>query len=191
MYTLTRQEVAEKLGISIRSVDRYIKSWKLRSKKNWKIIYVNSQDMKLLQSDWKQEHEVIIPKKIKEVQNEEEIEIVKAEISPSNWWVLDLIYSDLREELKRKDELIQALSVQIGRSEEIAKSSISLSEFKKSQYLLEESKFYLSNEVDDLKKEKKHLEEKLRYEKTSNVILIVFTILLLFISTFIWFSSIG
>lgn len=190
MYTLTRQEVAEKLGISIRSVDRYIKSWKLRSQKNWKIIYVNSQDMKLLQSDWKQEHEVIIPKKIKEVQNEEEIEIVKAEISPSNWWMLDLIYSDLREEVKRKDELIQALSVQIGRSEEIAKSSISLSEFKKSQYLLEESKFYLSNEVDDLKKEKKHLEEKLRYEKTSNVILIVFTILLLFISTFIWFSSI-
>ena len=105
--------------------------------------------------------------------------------------MLDLIYNDLKDEIKRKDELIQALSVQIGRSEEIAKSSISLSEFKKSQYLLEESKFYLSNEVDDLKKEKKHLEEKLRYEKTSNVILIVFTILLLFISAFIWFSSIG
>jgi len=105
--------------------------------------------------------------------------------------MLDLIYSDLREEVKRKDELIQALSIQIGRAEEIAKNSISLPEFKKSQYLLEESKFYLSNEVDDLKKEKKYLEEKLRYEKTSNVILIVFTILLLFISTFIWFSSIG
>lgn len=188
MYTLTRQEVADNLWISIRSVDRYIKSWKLRAKKNWKIIYVNSEDTKLLQSDWKQEHEVIIPTKNNEIIDEESTDIAKIE---NNNWMLDIIYSDLKEEIKRKDELIQALSVSIGRAEEIAKSSISLADFKKSQYLLEESKFYLSNELDTLKKDKKHLEEKLRYEKTSNIILIVFTVALLFISAFIWFNSIA
>jgi CRISPR-associated protein Cas8b1/Cst1 subtype I-B len=68
---------------------------------------------------------------------------------------------------------------------------VSLSEFKKSQYLLEESKFYLSNEVDDLKKENKILEQKLKYEKTSNILLIIFTVILLTISATIWFINIG
>jgi excisionase family DNA binding protein len=40
MYKYTRQEAADMLGISTRSVDRYIKSGKLRSKKDGKIVYV-------------------------------------------------------------------------------------------------------------------------------------------------------
>jgi predicted site-specific integrase-resolvase len=33
LYTLTRQEAADKLEISVRSIDRYIKSGKIRSEK--------------------------------------------------------------------------------------------------------------------------------------------------------------
>jgi excisionase family DNA binding protein len=40
MYKYTRQEAAEMLNISTRSVDRYIKSGKLRSKKEGKIVFV-------------------------------------------------------------------------------------------------------------------------------------------------------
>jgi excisionase family DNA binding protein len=40
MYKYTRQEAAELLGISTRSVDRYIKAGKLRSKKDGKIVYL-------------------------------------------------------------------------------------------------------------------------------------------------------
>lgn len=186
MYTITRQEVADKLGISIRSVDRYIKAGKLRSEKNWKIIYVNEDDIKSLSSEWKQEHEVIIPKKEIEV---EEKTMVKSE-QISTIWTLDLIYKDLRDEIKKKDEIIQVLSVQIWRVEEIAKNSVSLSEFKKSQYLLEESKFYLSNEVEDLKKENQNLEKKLKYEKTSNYILVIVLIIFLAVVSTIWFMGV-
>ena len=45
MYTLTRQNTADKLDISTRSVDRYIKSGKLRSKKEGKIIYIHARDV--------------------------------------------------------------------------------------------------------------------------------------------------
>lgn len=48
MYTTTRQDAAEMLGMSTRSIDRYVKAGKLRSKKEGKIIYIHSQDIQNL-----------------------------------------------------------------------------------------------------------------------------------------------
>lgn len=184
MYTLTRQDVADELWISTRSIDRYIKSWKLRSKKEWKIVYVNNKDVENLKSWWNNNQEVIIPKKKK---MKEELVVKKHEID--TFW-LESIYSDLREQIREKDSLIQKLSLNLWRSEEITKNSISLIDYKKSQFLLEESKWYLSKEVEDLQEEKEMLLKELKYEKSSNVILIVFTVLLLIIAIVIWFVQI-
>ena len=62
MYTYTRQDAADLLWISTRSIDRYIKSGKLRSKKEWKIVYVNDDDIKNL-SWWQDSKQEIIDKK--------------------------------------------------------------------------------------------------------------------------------
>ncbi len=171
MYTLTRQEVADELWISTRSIDRYIKSWKLRSKKQWKIVYVNNKDVENLKSSWNNYQEVIVPKKKK---MKEEIVIKKNE--KDSFW-LESVYIDLREQIKEKDELIQKLSLSLWKSEEIIKNSISLIDYKKSQFLLEESKWYLSKEIESLQEEKEVLLKELKYEKSSNVILIIFTVL--------------
>lgn len=184
MYTLTRQDVADELWISTRSIDRYIKSWKLRSKKEWKIVYVNNKDVENLKSWWNNYQEVIIPKKEKMKE-----EIVIKSIEKQSFW-LELVYKDLRDQIKEKDELIHKLSLSLWRSEEITKNSISLIDYKKSQFLLEESKWYLSKEIETLEDEKKILLKELKYEKSSNVILIVFTILLLIIAVSIWFIQI-
>ena len=48
MYTTTRQAAADILGISTRSVDRYVKAGKLRCKKEGKIIYIHTQDIQNL-----------------------------------------------------------------------------------------------------------------------------------------------
>jgi len=53
---------------------------------------------------------------------------------------LEKIYLDLRTEIKQKDDKIAELSEKLGQAQEIAKNSVSLVEFKKSQFLLEESK---------------------------------------------------
>jgi hypothetical protein len=53
---------------------------------------------------------------------------------------LDRIYSDLKQEILKKDEIIQTLAMRVGKAEEVAKNSISINDFKKSQFLLEESK---------------------------------------------------
>ena len=188
MYKLTRPEVAEKLSISTRSVDRYIRSWKLRSKKDWKIVYIKNSDVEnLLAWTWSwswMKQEVIIPKALKE-----EKVIVKTSWNKVSW-ALDLIYKDLKEDIYEKDKIIQGLSERLWRSDEIAKNSVSLIEYKKSQFLLDESKWYLSSEVDKLKEEKDKLENEVKKERNYNILLLIFVFVLLAIALTVWFIKI-
>jgi len=184
MYNLTRQDAAEKLNISTRSIDRYIKSWKVRAKKDGKVVFVSETDIENLLSWGSVKQEVIYEK-----QNMEEKNIVKHDSSAATW-TLEKIYEDLRWEIQKKDEIIQTLSIRVWKSEEVAKNSVSLIDFKKSQFLLEESKGSLHKEIEDIEKEKNNLKRELKYEKTTNIILIVFVILLLAIAGTIWFVKI-
>ena len=187
MYELTRQEVADKLNISTRSVDRYIKAWKLRAKKDWKVVYVKQADVDNLLGWWEAKQEVIVEQKV--VNNTENKNIATKSdqnISGTLWY----IYKDLKVEIQKKDELIQNLAMRVWKAEEVAKNSVSLLDFKKSQYLLEESKEWLNKNLEEIEKEKERLISELKYEKTSNIILIVFVVLLLAIAWVIWFIKI-
>lgn len=193
MYKLTRQEVADKLNISTRSVDRYIKSWKLRAQKDWKVVYVNNEDIENILWNWEYQQEVIIDKKFtstsKNSDDEEKENIValKDEKYTDTIWS---IYKDLKEEIQKKDQIIQTLAIRVWQAEEIAKNSVSLIDFKKSQYLLEESKEHLDKQLTELEKDKENLEKELKYEKTSNILLIIFVVILLAVAWTIWFMQI-
>lgn len=188
MYNLTRQEVAEKLNISTRSVDRYIKSWKLRAKKKWKVVYINDNDVENINGDSKQNWEVIMPGENKQNSPENNKEVIINNKSMT-WWLTE-IYKDLREEIQKKDQIIQELATKVWRSEEVLKNSVSLIDFKKSQFLLEESKWHLNNKATELQKNNEKLIEDLKHEKTTNIILIIFTLALLIISWALWFIKI-
>lgn len=184
MYKYTRQEAADMLGISTRSVDRYIKSGKLRSKKEWKIVYVKWSDVEVMMWGGQTQQEVIVPG-----EKPQSKAVAKPADTKSNE-VLENIYSDLKKEIKYKDETIQELSQKLWRAEEMVKNSVSVVEFKKSQFLLEESKGHMNKEVEDIKKEKEKLQGELKYEKTTNLILIVFVVVLLAVAATIWFLSV-
>ena len=203
MYTYTRQDVAELLWISTRSVDRYIKAWKLRAKKEWKIVYVNNEDVKNLWWTGEVKHEIIDKKEYEESKKEkqkENIEIVEKKELPKSkeievktnfkTYPLDEVYYDLRNEIKQKDEVIQDLSIKLWRAEEIVKNSVSMIDFKRSQMLLEDSKTHLGSAISDLKTKNEDLEKKLKYEKTTNWILIITVIVLLTIAWAVWFMNI-
>jgi len=186
MYKLTRQEVADKLNISTRSVDRYIKAWKLRAKKEWKVVYVNDSDVSNLLSWWEKKQEIIIEKANNNNESKKAVTKSSENVSGTLW----AIYKDLKEEIGKKDQIIQTLAMRVWKAEELAKNSVSLLEFKKSQYLLEESKDNLNENIHDLEREKDRLEWELKYEKNSNILLIVFVIILLIIAWTIWFIQI-
>lgn len=194
MYNLTRQDAADKLNISTRSIDRYIKSWKLRSKKDWKVVYVNTDDIENLAGSWEYQQEVIVEKKVNNYSNasfDNKDEVKTVSLPDDNvTWTLQTIYKDLKEEIQKKDQLIQNLAMRVWQAEEVAKNSVSLIDFKKSQYLLEESKEHLDKELSQLEKDKEILAKELKYEKTSNILLIIFVVILLAIAWTIWFMKI-
>ncbi len=103
---------------------------------------------------------------------------------------LEKIYLDMKHDIKSKDQAIQDLSIKLGQAQEIAKNSVSLIEFKKSQFLLEESKGHLAGENTGLKEKTQELTEKLKYEKTTNYILIAFCAILIAALGILWFLKI-
>lgn len=198
MYTITRQDAAEKLSMSTRSIDRYIKSGKLRSRKEWKIIYIHEGDVNnILGVSQDKGPEVIIPEEKKasspySTQNNTSSERTHSTsiMDAQSRATLEKIYLDLRQEIKHKDQAIQDLSLKLGQAQEIAKNSVSLVEFKKSQFLLEESKTHLSQELTHLREQGAELQKKLKYEKSTNYILITFCVLLMIGFWLLWFLKI-
>ena len=178
MYKYTRQEAADLLWISTRSIDRYVKSWKIRAKKQWKIVYLNSDDLNNLNPDFQKPQEVIVEKKTtftsSPLKKSENIMIAQK----NNNIVLGQVYSDLREEIKEKDSLITELSIRVGQAEEVVKNSVSLIDYKKSQLLLEESKSNLNQAIIDLESDKEDLEKQLKYQKTNNLIMLLALVVL-------------
>ena len=194
MYTLTRSDAAELINVSTRSIDRYIKAWKIRIKKEGKIIFLHRVDVENL---WgvtnSREQEVIIPKEkasYTEAKRSEHIEEKSLSGERNTQLALEKIYLDMKQEIKEKDKTIQDLSIRLGQAQEIAKNSVSIIEFKKSQFLLEESKSTIEQEVVQISEQKKNLEEKLKYEKTTNIILIVFCVILILALGIFWFITI-
>lgn len=197
MYNYTRQDVADMLWISTRSVDRYIKSGKLRSKKDWKIVYVNDADVENLSWTWVSKQEIIEKTDYKETKKSQDYEVVtpvetkEIEVK-SNFknYALDKVYDDLRAEVKKKDEIIQDLSIKLWRADEIIRNSVSMIDFKRSQMLLEDSKTYMWSEINDLKSKNSSLEEKVKNNNITIIILAVFLIILLSIAWVLWFMNI-
>lgn len=60
-YSLDREQAATLLGVSTRSIDRYIKSQKIRSRKLGKKLYLHTEDIQRLRSGGIQEDFVVMP----------------------------------------------------------------------------------------------------------------------------------
>lgn len=197
MYNLTRQQAADKLDISTRSIDRYIKAWKIRAKKIWKIVYVNENDINILTWETTNKQKIIINQEQNNIQtinkedfNQEEKVVVRKNDYDKIAASFEKVFTWLRQEIQKKDENIQNLSIKLGRMEEMLKNSVNIIDYKKSQFLLEESKNHLTKEMQDLEKQKQDLQKELKYEKTTNKLLIFFLLLLLIIAWLIWFYKI-
>jgi hypothetical protein len=194
VYNINRQDAANILWISTRSIDRYIKSWKIRAKKDWKIVLVNSADVNILNSDSKVTHKIIVSDsdstntEIKT--NSKSSSVVKKDEYEKVLTTFEKMYSGFREEVKQKDEKIQELSIKLWRAEQQKNDSVNLMEYKKVQFLSEQSKNELSEKLEKEVSLKQKSIDELKYEKNTNKLLIVFIVVLFVISGYIFFRNI-
>lgn len=183
MYNVTREHAAEQLNMSTRSIDRYIRAGKLRSQKIWKIVYIHEDDVHNFLEWWNKKQEVIIPQS-----NSENISSTAIEVQQES--DIKYIFGELKSEIAKKDEEIKHLSIQLWKMEEIVKNSITLVEFKQSQFLLEESKNSIITDLDNTKKELHEKTQLLTQEKKLNLILVIMTVLVIILFVVVWFVRI-
>ena len=192
-YNLTRQETADELEISVRSVDRYIKAWKLRSKKKGKLVYIHDEDIANVGGNSDKKPIIItttqtVKDSAPNSYREESQKIVKKDDYDKLTQSFEKVYTNLQSQIEKKDEFIQDLSVQLWQAREQVKQSISVSEHNRSQMLLEESKGHIAKQITTLGEEKKALEQSVKNEKTDKMVLMIAVFILLMVSAFIWFT---
>jgi len=177
MYETTREQAANILWISTRSVDRYIRWGKLRAKKVGKIVYIHAQDIQSFSGNTNQEVLTEIPK----IQKESLSEITSREND------IGKIFTVLQQQIEKKDIQIQNLNIEIGRMQESLKNSVSLGEFRKSQFLLESGKNHLTSELQNAQIKIQEQKETIKEEKIINTALFVICAILFVTSVVLFF----
>ncbi|MDD5213019.1 MAG: helix-turn-helix domain-containing protein [Candidatus Gracilibacteria bacterium] len=188
MYNLTRQEAADLLKMSTRNVDRYIKSGKLRHKKEGKTILVNTDDINKMLGGGKVNQEIIV--KSKEIKEEKEITSKDIAVKTENSRQVDFIYTDLKKIIEEKDRKIENLTYTLAKVEENLKNSITMVEFKKSQFLLEQSRESLEKDLEMEKKKNNELEVKIKKENKMSMIFVSVAIIALILLVIVWFIKV-
>lgn len=145
-FTLDRTEAAKKLGVSTRTIDRYIQSGNLRTRRIGKKMFIEENDVEILlnntDSTRREEDYVVIMNDEDEVSNMPTI-ISETTISPEVQMAItefSRIYSDAQNIISQKDNTIKELSYKLGKAETELSNSVNSSEYRQTAFLLESAK---------------------------------------------------
>lgn len=182
MYTIDRDWAAKILNVSTRTIDRYVKSKKIRSQKKWKKVFLNDQDISILVKWWIQESYEII-------RNDED-NWSWFDIRPIEWVTnIDSMYREALMNIEKKDEIIKDLSYRLWKAEIELKNSIPVLEYKKTTFLLESSTKKQEEEKKELTDKVDNLKEKIKNQEFLNIILIIVFTILFLVVLLIWFAN--
>ncbi len=169
VFTLSRDDASKMLWVSTRTIDRYVQSGKIRSKRDGKVIMLHKDDVSHVKNWGTQtDYEVIAPKPTlvpsigydpREAQNE----ILRA----------------IEAIIKEKDALIQELTFKIGKMEGELMNSVPKIEHKRTLLALEETNHSRMQDMDMIVQTKKDIESKFQREKLISTVLMIVVFVLL------------
>lgn len=169
VFTLSRDDASKMLWVSTRTIDRYVQSGKIRSKRDGKVIMLHKDDVSHVKNWGTQtDYEVIAPKPTlvpsigydpREAQNE----ILRA----------------IEAIIKEKDALIQELTFKIGKMEGELMNSVPKIEYKRTLLALEETNHSRMQDMDMIVQTKKDIESKFQREKLISTVLMIVVFVLL------------
>ncbi len=181
MYTVTRNDAALELNVSVRTIDRYVRLGKIRMKKEGKIIYLHKNDIDRMKHGGIQE-EVTIVSKPRPAESDMTLRTLQEARYQS-------LYEEAKTQLAKKDETLKELAYQIGKLESRLQESIPIAEHKKTAYLLESSKTRIEEETKQLRTHIVSLERLASSDRVLNLALVfVMTLLLAALAT-VWFFT--
>lgn len=171
LYSVPREDAAETLGVSTRTLDRYLKSGKLKFKSIGRNVFVHATELEKLA-------ELFLKKKSRKEKrkgvardNSEKAEPAVTVENNTEEKIFRNLYTEATSELKLKQEKLEAASFRVGQLEAQLKNSIPLLEYKQKE---EE----LQKENKDLLKESESTKTKFLISLITAIVLAIATIVL-------------
>ena len=198
-YTTTRESAALTLEVSTRTLDRYVKSGRIRAKRKGKVLLLSDEDIATVKTG---EPELVRPtdsvRRPSQRNNDDDVhetppEVVIFDETPVSTGFtrkrIQADYRDLYEESMRKiadkDRIIQDLSYRAGHAESELKNSVSMIEYKKQTFLLESAKAKTDEDIKLAQSEVITLREEVMTSKFVLYILFSLVAVLLILCSFL------
>ncbi len=184
VYSITRESAAQLLGISTRTIDRYIRSWKLSYKKVANKVLLEKGEVYDLKKDFSALHQEV------------ETELVSSQ-NASTWLAKSnpqlevmieqklekffLIFKEKEKILEEKNKIIFVLQQRVWELEMKIQNMVALPDYtrEKQEAIIEKQK--LEEKISQLK-------TSIKNEKLINLILIALTLVFLIIAWFLFFK---
>ena len=182
-YWITRESAAKLLGISTRTIDRYIKSWKLSYKKVANKVLLAKEEIASLQEDYGALHQEISTEVVKqtEITTPRAVSWVNPSLEKAVEEKIDkfmLIFNEKDKILEEKNKVIFMLQQRVWELEAKLKTMVALPDYtkEKQEAILEKQK--LEEKIAELK-------WTVRTEKSKSVVFLALAIV--FILVIIYF----
>ena len=181
-YWITRESAAKLLWISTRTIDRYIKSWKLSYKKVANKVLLAKEEIASLQEDYGALHQEVSTELVKEHEStKSSVSVVNPSLEKAIDEKIDrfmLIFNEKDKMLEEKNKVIFMLQQRVWELEAKLKTMVALPDYtrEKQETILEKQK--LEEKIAELK-------WAVKTEKSKSVIFLALTVV--FILVLIYF----
>lgn len=183
VYNITRESAAQMLGISTRTIDRYIRGWKISYKKVANKVLLERGEI----SDLKDDFDALNQELNTEIVNQSSSNTSMVKANPQMEAMIDqkiekffLIFKEKEKILEEKNKIIFVLQQRIGELETKIQNMIALPDYtrEKQEAIIEKQK--LEERIEKLK-------ISIKGEKIKNLVFIALTIVFLIIAWFMFF----
>ena len=181
-YTVTRNQAASLLGVSTRTIDRYVKSGKLSYKKIANKVILNEEELRILQNEFSSLRQ--------EVSTELIWDRSMAVKPVSDMSTIDekldkfyLIFQEKDKQIDEKNKIIFMLQQRIGELEAKIQTMIALPDYnKEKQQAIEEKKA--------LEEKLAKLTSRVKEQETKTYVVIIFAIIFIIIAGYFYIRNV-
>ncbi len=189
-YWITREKAAIELWVSTRTIDRYVKGWKLSYKKVANKVLLAKEEIEALKNEFSVLHHEVTTELVSEVSSAPSTEssssrsqgmAVRADIDQAIEEKIDkfmLIFKEKDKMIEEKNKVIFMLQQRIGELETKIQTMIALPDYnrEKQEAIIEKQK--LEERISKLK-------EAVRAEKVKNFVVMLFSLVFIWIALFL------
>ena len=182
-YTVTRNQAANLLGVSTRTIDRYVKSGKLSYKKVANKVILNEEELRILQNEFSSLRQEVSTELIWDSDSLSVRPITNMSSIDEKLDKFYLIFQEKDKQIDEKNKIIFMLQQRIGELEAKIQTMIALPDYNKEKQQAIEEKRMLEEKLDKLT-------SRVREQETKTYVVIIFAIIFIIIARYFYVKNV-